>query len=110
MRFVPSVYNTSESEGVAGVRFVKEGEADANVTVVFSTEDQQATGGEDFIVQSINVTTFAPSETERFAAVGIMEDNVYEGTESFLGLLTPGSRGVRIEGGPATINFRDNDG
>ena len=83
---------------------------DSKLTVVFSTEDQQATGGEDFIVQSINVTTFAPSETERFAAVGIMEDNVYEGTESFLGLLTPGSRGVRIEGGPATINIRDNDG
>ena len=110
MRFIPLVYNTSESEGVAGVRFVKEGETDANITVVFSTEDQQATGGEDFIIQSINVTTFAPSEIEMFAAVEIMEDDVYEGTESFLGVLTPGSPGVRIEGGPATINIQDNDG
>ena len=109
MRFVPAVYNVSESVGFAGVRFVKEGEAETNVTVMFTTEDRQAISGEDFVSQSDNVT-FTPSDVEMFAAVEVIEDGVYDETKSFLGVLTPVSPGVRIEGGPAIINILDNDG
>ena len=109
MRFVPAVYNVSESVGFAGVRFVKEGEAETNVTVMFTTEDRQAISGEDFVSQSDNVT-FTPSDVEMFAAVEVIEDGVYDETKSFLGVLTPISPGVRIEGGPAIINILDNDG
>ena len=109
VRFVPAVYNVSESVGFAGVRFVKEGEAETSVTVMFTTEGRQAVSGEHFVSQSDNVT-FAPSDVEKFAAVEVIEDGVYDGTKNFLGVLTPVSPGVRIEGGPAIINILDNDG
>ena len=44
--FDPLQYHVTESAGIAGIRLEKSGEATTSVTVIFSTIDQEAIGGE----------------------------------------------------------------
>ena len=52
------------------------------VTVSWATADGTATAGTDYAAAS-GTLTFAPGETERTIAVGILDDAVSEGTETF---------------------------
>ena len=55
--------------------------------------------------------TFAPSEVEKFVAVVIRDDDTYEATEGFFGVLVPGPEGgVVTLGVVADIRIEDNDG
>ena len=52
------------------------------VTVGYATRDDGATGGEDFVAQTGQLT-FTASETSKTVAVTLVEDDLAEGTETF---------------------------
>ena len=55
--------------------------------------------------------TFTPSQVEQFVSVVIKDDDTYEATESFFGVLSPGPEGGVIAlPVVASVLIEDNDG
>lgn len=80
IQFNHASYTTSEGAGDASITLQRIGGSDGEVTVEFSTEDEQATAGSDYT--SVNETvTFSDGETIKHVTIPIIEDSDIEGSE-----------------------------
>ena len=52
---------------------------------------------------------FEPFQQRQFVPIGILDDQIVEGDESFFALLKSLQRGVELTSDPARITIRDND-
>lgn len=82
-----------ESDGAALFRISLTHAAAAAVTVSFATEAGTARAGADFLA-AFGSVTFAPGETSRLVAIGLVDDAIPEGTERFALRLTGATGGT----------------
>src|ERR1043165_7640160 len=87
LEFAAEVYNVNEGAGTVPLAVIKSGAATGTVTVKYSTGDfppgpSLARAGQDYSA-TIGTLTFGPSETTKQFTVPILEDTVYEETETF---------------------------
>ena len=73
----------NEAAGVVTYHLVLDGQSDVPVSARVRTVAGTATAGADFEPLD-TVVTFAPGQTEAFVSVRLLNDNVYEGAETFL--------------------------
>ena len=80
------------------------------VTVGYATRDDGATGGEDFVAQTDQLT-FTAGETSKTVAVTLVEDDLAEGTETFQVVLSDPENAHLAPGGRsrAVGTIIDND-
>jgi hypothetical protein len=99
-------YTSSENVSTRTVTVVRTGETNAPATVNYETVDQTAIAGQDYVATS-GTLSFGPGETTKTFNVPIINDGIYETTESFrvnikdptgtqVNLMSPSSAGVSI--------------
>jgi len=97
----------SEDSGDAVFTVAMSQPASWPVTVDYATTDGTATAGEDYVATS-GTLTFAPGETTKMVSVPIVEDLVYEASETFsANLINPNNATLSDDQGLGTI--LDND-
>lgn len=83
------------------------GAAATPITVNYQTRDGTATAGLDYTATSGSLT-FAAGETSKTINVGIIDDTIFEGNETFQILLTAGANATIVDGiGTVTITNDD---
>ncbi|MEM6473284.1 MAG: PQQ-dependent sugar dehydrogenase, partial [Planctomycetota bacterium] len=97
-----------ENEPSVTLRIDRVGGADGNASVQFSTASESATEGSDF-VGTAGTLFFADGETSKTVTVGLLQDGVREGTESFSFRLTGSSGASLLAPRTATVNLIDVD-
>lgn len=77
------------------------------VTVDFATADGTAVAGADYTA-AVGAVTFQPGETSKTVSVTVLDDAVFEPTETFA-LTLPGASGATIADGSAVGTIASND-
>lgn len=104
-------YSTSESNANLTVTVTRSGDLSGTSTVGYSTTDGTAVGGLDFTVTS-GTLTFTPGQASKTVNIPLINDNIYEGNESFGFLLSnPAGDGTVevLDPSIATLTITDND-
>jgi hypothetical protein len=92
--FSPASYSVSETGAVATIRVVRTGGKASGVTVDYATSDGTATAGADYTAASGQLS-FGLNETNKTFTVSVVNDAVFEGTETVgLKLHNPGGGAV----------------
>jgi hypothetical protein len=105
-----SVTGAAANESAGSIDFVVSLSA-ASVTPVevsVATADGTATAGSDYSALALQVLTFQPGETEKVVTVGILDDAIAEGDETFFLTLTNPS-GATITAASATATINDDE-
>ncbi len=104
-------YESSETKRIVAITLRRLGDTSDKLTVDYITSDGTARAGEDYEKASGTVT-FEPGQSTQSATIniGILDDKVYEGTESFNFSLFNITNSARL-GNPTTaiITIKDND-
>jgi hypothetical protein len=98
-----------ESTASASVTVTRSGDTSGTTTVDYATSGDTATAGTDYTTVS-GTLTFAPGETSKTITIPIINDNVYEGNETFaitLSNVTGG--GVLVSPTTTTVTIQDNE-
>src|SRR5687768_3209943 len=100
LEFSSEAYTAGEGQGSVTLTVIKAGEAPGTITVKYATGDfppgpSTATASQDYS-PSIGTLTFEPSETMKQFTVPILEDAVYEGTETFFVALSNPTGGAAV--------------
>ena len=90
-----STYTIYESNQNISVTVTRTGDVSASTTVGYATSDGTATAGSDYTAVS-GTLTFAPGETSKTVTVPLLNDNVYEGNETFNVTLSNPSGGASL--------------
>ena len=104
----------NEGGGTVTLTVIKSGSASGSVTVKYSTGDfpagpGSAKGSEDYSTSS-GTLTFGPSETMKQFTVPILEDAVYEETETFFVALSEPTGGAAVRApSTAQVHISEND-
>ena len=98
----------SESAGSATLTVHMLPTADSTVTVDYATTDGTAVGGADYTVVS-GTLTFDPGEYEKTITVSITDDDIREGDETVLTLLSNATGGASISNGVGTLTIENDD-
>ncbi|HMJ88307.1 MAG TPA: Calx-beta domain-containing protein, partial [Candidatus Acidoferrum sp.] len=108
VEFLSPYFTANESSGSGTVTVVRRGGTNTTANVNITTLNGSATAGLDYVATNF-VITFAPGELAKNFAVGILDDLLTEGNETFsLVLSNPsGTTGLGISIAMLTIN--DND-
>ena len=107
--FASSSASAGEGAGSASVTVNRISGAGGTVTVNYATANVTATSGSDYTATS-NTLTFGPGETSKSIAIPILQDNVYEGNETFtVTLSTPGGGAIVVPPTTATVTINDDD-
>ncbi|PSF36651.1 crotonobetainyl-CoA--carnitine CoA-transferase [Aphanothece hegewaldii CCALA 016] len=72
----------SEGNQTATVTFIRTGGSSGQASVNYTTVDQKAKAGEDYIANN-GVITFANGETSKTLEISLIDDTISEGVESF---------------------------
>ena len=121
----PVLVNISDDEGstlsVAGTPLtMSEGDGDVSITLELSTAlpsdlrvtinavDGTATAGSDYDVLTLNVVMAAGITSAEVVALGVIDDAIAEGTETFDLSLKARAGGLTVAA-PTTVSIRDND-
>ena len=104
-----STYSVNENAGTVTVTVNRSGGLASGVGVNYATSNGTATAGSDFISTS-GTLTFGGGETSKTFTVTILDDAVYEGSETFNVALS-GQTGGATLGSPssATVTILDNE-
>jgi uncharacterized delta-60 repeat protein len=89
--------SAAESSGVMHIRIVRTGESGQPATVEFSTADETALAGRDYISTRGRID-FAPLELERVIDVEVIDNNLSDGDRQFRIALTNSSSGYAVPG------------
>jgi hypothetical protein len=100
LEFSSEVYAAGEGQASATLTVIKSGEASGAITVKYATGDfpagpSTATASQDYST-STGTLIFGPSETMKQFTVPILEDAVYEGTETFFVTLSNPTGGAAV--------------
>ncbi|NBD33558.1 MAG: hypothetical protein GVY17_11480 [Cyanobacteria bacterium] len=76
--FSQAEYSVSEDEGVATITLIRTGSASQAATVEYSTVDDYARAGSDYMGSTSETLTFAPGETSKTFTVPIVNDSLVE--------------------------------
>lgn len=104
-------YNGSESSTGFQVVVTRTGDLSATSTIDYNTGDGTATAGADYTATN-GTLTFAAGETSKTVSIPILNDNIFEGNESFnfaLSNLTGGANVNLLDPKTATLTISDND-
>lgn len=105
--FNPSTYNVDENVGAVTLTIARTQNTSDTLSIEYITVNGSATEGSDYTTTSGTVT-FAAGETTRTISVPIINDSLYEPSESFTVTLSNPSNGS-ITQSVATVNIVDND-
>ncbi len=95
--------SVNESAQTVSVNVARTGDVGSTTTVHYSTADGTAVGGQDFVPVS-GTLTFLPGETTKTVPVTLINDNVYEGNETFsVNLSDTGGSGTTLRFPTATV-------
>ncbi|HEX8163698.1 MAG TPA: Calx-beta domain-containing protein [Pyrinomonadaceae bacterium] len=109
LQFSAANYNAVESGGPATVTVARTGDTTGAVTINYATEGGTATPGSDYTAVS-GTLTFAAGETTKTFAVPILDDNIFEGSETVgLTLSAPGGTALLGTQPTATLTIQDNE-
>src|SRR5687767_5213419 len=100
LEFSSEVYTAGEAQAAVTLTVIRSGEASGAITVKYATADfpagpSTATGSQDYAT-SAGTLTFDPSETMKQFTVPILEDAVFEGTETFFVTLSNPTGGAAV--------------
>lgn len=106
-------YNGYESSSSSSIQVMvtRTGDLTATTTVNYATADATATAGQDFTATS-GTLTFLPGESSKTVSISIINDNIFEGTETFNFVLSDPAGPSPVElldPGTATLTISDND-
>jgi hypothetical protein len=104
-------YNVSENCGTVSIAITKQGSNAIPVGILFSTLDMTASAPEDFNSFSDRMVIFDSDSLIETIQVSVINDEVNEPFESFVGMLTvpAGQTGIMIEDATTTITIFDGD-
>lgn len=114
LEFSSEVYNAGEGQGSVVLTVIKSGTATGAVTVKYSTGDfppgsSSAKASQDYSATT-GTLTFGPSETMKQFSVPILEDSVYEESETFFVTLSEPTGGAAVRApSTAQVHIADND-
>ena len=114
LEFSSEVYSTGEGQGSVTLTVIKTGESSGAVTVKYATGDfpagpALATASQDYST-STGTLTFGPSETMKQFTVPILEDAIYEETETFFVTLSDPTGGAAVRSpSTAQVHINEND-
>ncbi|RLJ20394.1 hypothetical protein DJ031_06220 [bacterium endosymbiont of Escarpia laminata] len=102
-------YPVNENDGSVSVTVNRTGGSFGAITVDYATSNGTATSGNDY--QAINSTlTFAENEYSKVITINLLDDSVYEGSESFtITLSNPGGGATLGTTTTASIDIADNE-
>ncbi|MDB9435378.1 Calx-beta domain-containing protein, partial [Dolichospermum lemmermannii CS-548] len=104
-----STYTVNENGTTASINLTRTGGSDGEVTVILTPSDNTATAGSDYNNSPITVT-FTNGETSKNVTIPIIDNNVYEPTETVnLTLSNPTGGATLGTQKTATLNIVDND-
>ncbi|PWT89269.1 MAG: hypothetical protein C5B55_11685 [Blastocatellia bacterium] len=114
-----SAYTANESDGVAHVTFVRNGNTSSSSTISYRTIDDPSgvtcstLNGHAYArcdyATAVDTVNFAPGETRKTITIPIIDDAYAEGTETFDLFLSESSGGVLSGKRTITITIIDND-
>jgi len=108
--FSAGSYSVGEGGGKVVVTIRRVGGSDGAVTVDFRTGLITAKNGEDYVGITLTTLSFASGETQKTINVGIIDDAVVEGDETFKVLLSNSTGGATLGTTiSSVITIRDND-
>ena len=109
VQFASATTSVSEGTPTLTVTVNRTGDVSATTNVDFATSDGTATAGSDYTATS-GTLTFAPGQLSKTFTVPIINDNVFEGNETFNVTLSNATSGV-IVGPPSSmvITIQDNE-
>jgi hypothetical protein len=109
LQFEATEAAADETSGQVVLKVVRTNGSAGTVTVAYATQNGSALAGTDY-TQTSGTLTFAPEETTKEITIPILDDQVVEGTESFLVRLSSPT-GRAILGGQltSTVTIRDDD-
>ncbi len=104
-----ATYSVGESTPQLTVNVVRTGGADGDVSIDFASSDGNAASGDDYagVAGTLN---FLDGETSKSITLAIIDDGLFEGTETFVVALSNAQGGASV-GSPATstISIIDDD-
>jgi sugar lactone lactonase YvrE len=103
-----SAYTVPEHAGSLTVSVIRTGDLSAETSVSYATADGTATGGADYGT-TVGTLSFAPGESSKNIAVPIIDDNIFEGTETFNLILSNPEGGELLSPSSSVITLTDND-
>ena len=110
LQFSAASYNVNEDAGQATIEVRRSGSLVETVTVTYATQDGTAVAGLDYEAMSGQLT-FGPNVTSRTFSVTILDDEIAEGTEYLMLLLSNPSANARLgERSSAQLNILDDEG
>ncbi|HBA82551.1 MAG TPA: hypothetical protein DCZ95_00510 [Verrucomicrobia bacterium] len=108
--FDSASYSVDEDGGTALIAVRRSGLATQVVTVDFSSGDETATAGSDYVATN-GTLTFAAGETTKTFAVRILDDDLCEGFETMSLILShPTGEGTLGQPSTAVLTLQDDDG
>jgi len=110
LQLTSATYSASEAGPNVNVTVTRNGGISGTASVDYATSDGTAKAGSDYVA-SAGTITFAAGETNKTLAIPLVNDNVFEPTESF-GLLLTNATGAQVNlmtPNSATISIADND-
>jgi hypothetical protein len=105
-------YNVNEGSNNLQVAVTRNGDLSASSTVSYTTGGGTATAGADYTATA-GTLTFAAGESSKTITIPILNDNVFEGTESFDFTLSNPTGGTNVNlvyPNTTTVTIADNDG
>jgi sugar lactone lactonase YvrE len=108
VQFSSPSYNTFEGNGPVTITVSRSGDVSSSTSVDYATSDGTATAGSDYTATS-GTLAFAAGELSKTVAVPIINDNVYEGDETFNLTLTNPTNGALLTSGTTVVTINDND-
>jgi parallel beta-helix repeat protein len=109
LAFASSSASAGEGAGTASVTVNRFSGSNGTVTVNYSTANGSATSGSDYTATS-STLTFGTGETSKSISIPILQDNVYEGNETFsVTLSSPGGGALLASPATATVTITDDD-
>lgn len=107
LQFSPAAYTVMENAGSVALTVTRTGSTSSILTVDYTTSNGTATAGSDYTAAS-GTLSFAIGETSKTITVPILDDTIYEGSESFTVTLSNASSG-NINVASATVTITDNE-
>lgn len=114
LEFSSSVYQVNEGAATVTLTVIKSGTASGTVTVAYATSDNpadptSAAASQDYMTNT-GTLVFGPSETMKQFTVPILEDSIYEGTETFSVTLSNPTGGAAVRDPfTAQVQITEND-
>ena len=105
--FNPATYTIAENSGSVTVTVTRSEVTTGTVTVDYTTVDGTAAANSDYTATS-GTLTFNDGETTKNITIPVLDDNIYEGNETFTVKLSNPSTG-NINTPTATVNITDNE-